>query len=497
MPVHWGINHTLFWIAMLSQTQAPLVSALQICARRRQAAFYTPGHKGGQGISALHRAVFGADIFRVDVPELPELDDLFAPESVISAAQELAAEAFGAERTWFLVNGSTCGVEAALLATCGPGDRVIVPRNAHQSVLSGLVLTGAMPVWVAPAYEPDWQMTLGVTVDAIAAALHQHTDVKAVVVVSPTYEGVCSDIAAIADVVHGYDIPLIVDAAHGPHLVFHPGLPPSALSGGADIVIHSAHKVLAAFTQAALLHGQGERCDRNRLTQALRMTQSSSPSYLLLGSLDAARHQMATEGKALMDHTLALAQSARRQLRDSSLPVLDVSQGSVFQQDLTRLTVDVATVGTTGFDADTWLHGRGVTAELPTLRQLTFIISLGNSAQDIERLIQGLRQLPATGASYPLGLHTDIPLPGVSPREAFFAPAVACAANSAVGQLSADTVCIYPPGIPNLMPGEPITAEILQTLQTAQAAGAHLSGLADPTLRTLRVLQPTAATARG
>ena len=474
---------------MLSQTRAPLVSALQACARRRQAAFYTPGHKGGQGISTLHRAAFGADIFRLDLPELPELDDLFAPESVILAAQELAAEAFGAERTWFLINGSTCGVEAALLATCGPGDRVVVPRNALQSVLSGLVLTGAMPVWVAPAYDPDWQMALGVTVDAIAAALHQHADVKAVVVVSPTYEGVCSDIAAIADVVHGYGIPLIVDAAHGPHLAFHPELPPSALSGGADIVIHSAHKVLAAFTQAALFHVQGERCDLNRLTQALRMTQSSSPSYLLLGSLDVARHQMATQGAALMDHTLALAQSARHQLRDSSLPVLDVSEGSVFQQDLTRLTVDVAAVGTTGFDADAWLHERGVTAELPTLRQLTFIISLGNSAQDIEQLIQGLRQLPATGAGYPYGLHTDIPTPGVSPREAFFAPAVTCAVDRVVGQLSADTVCIYPPGIPNLMPGEPITAEILKTLQAAQAAGAHLSGLADPTLGTLRILR--------
>lgn len=475
----------------MSQGHAPLVEALQLYGHRSEAAFYTPGHKRGRGISSLHRAVFGVDIFRVDVPELPGLDDLFAPESVILAAQQLAAEAFGAEQTWFLVNGSTGGIEAALLATCGPDDKVILPRNAHQSVVSGLVLSGAMPVWLAPDYDPEWQLSLGVTVDEIAVALKQYPDAKAVLVVSPTYEGVCSDIAAIAALVHEHGLPLIVDAAHGPHLAFHSRLPPSALSGGADIVIHSAHKVLAAFTQAALLHVQGERCDRNRLNQALRMTQSSSPSYLLLGSLDAARHQMANQGQALMEHTLTLAESVRAQLCDSHLPVLDVSQGGIFQQDITRLTVDVSALRTTGFAADEWLYERGITAELPTLHQLTFILSLGNSAQDIERLVQGLRQLPATTSMRPPVIcELNVPsVPRVSPRDAFFAPAVAYPADKAIGHLSAETVCIYPPGIPNLMPGELITETVIRTLKMAQTAGAHLSGLTDPTLETLRVLQ--------
>ncbi|ESA36046.1 arginine decarboxylase [Leptolyngbya sp. Heron Island J] len=473
---------------MWSQACAPLVEALRDCARCQRAAFYTPGHKGGQGISLLHQTVFGDDIFALDLPELPELDDLFAPESVILEAQQLAAEAFGAERTWFLVNGSTCGVEAALLATCGPGDKVIVPRNAHQSVVSGLILSGAMPVWIAPMHDPEWQLALGLNVNMMASTLSQNPDAKAVVVVSPTYEGVCSDIEALAAVVHEYGIPLIVDAAHGPHFGFHSELPPSALSSGADIVIHSAHKVLAAFTQAALLHVQGERCDRNRLNQALRMTQSSSPSYLLLGSLDAARHQMATQGLALMEQTLSLANSARYRLQDSPLPVLDVSAGGIFQQDLTRLTVDVSAIGTTGFAADAWLHERGVTAELPTLHQLTFIISLGNSEQDIDQLIYGLKQLPTRTAAVKSQSYFSMPVVGMSPREAFFAHTSDCAADEAVGRFSADTVCIYPPGIPNLMPGELITADILNNLKMAQRAGAHLSGLMDPTLQTLRVL---------
>lgn len=485
---------------MFSQAHAPLAQAVRHCGlRQNHAAFYTPGHKRGQGISSLHRSVFGDDIFRVDVPELPELDDLFAPDSVILAAQQLAAEAFGAEQTWFLVNGSTCGVEAAFLATCGPGDQVLVPRNAHQSLLSGLILSGAMPVWMAPVYDPDWRLALGMTAFAIADGLRQHPDVKAVVVVSPTYEGVCSDIAAIAEVVHGYDLPLIVDAAHGPHFAFHDQLPPSALSGGADVVIHSAHKVLAAFTQAALIHVQGSRCDRNRLSQALRMTQSSSPSYLLLGSLDAARHQMVHQGERLMNRTLALAHSARSRLGESGLPVLDVSgsggHGHIFQQDYTRLTVDVSALGTTGFEADAWLHEQGVTAELPTLYQLTFIVSLGNSEPDIERLVSVLRQLPATGTlgvqeSETQMLEVGLPIPAVSPRGAFFAPTVTCAVEDAVGCLSADVVCLYPPGIPQLMPGEPITGQMIQTLQAAYAAGAHISGLADPTFQTLRILQP-------
>lgn len=480
---------------MLTQSCAPLVHALQDCARRRHAAFYTPGHKGGQGVSRLHRSVFGDDIFRVDLPELPELDDLFAPESAILYAQQLAAEAFDAEHTWFLVNGSTCGVEAALLATCGPGDKVLVPRNAHQSVLSGMILSGAMPVWVVPAYESDWQLALGVTVDAIASALRQNPDAKSVILVSPTYEGVCSNISAIAEIVHEYDIPLIVDAAHGPHFAFHPDLPVSALSSGADIVIHSAHKVLAAFTQAAMLHIQGSRCDVNRLQQALRITQSSSPSYLLLGSLDAARHQMANQGVELMQRTLSLANQARRTLREQGMPVLDVTELSkrCFQQDLTRLTVDVTERGITGYEADEWLHSRGVTAELPTSRHLTFIVSIGNSLQDIQSLVQALSQLPSQedGKAMASPQHWFVSTDSViSPRDAFFSRSAMCPAEDAVGQLSADTVCVYPPGIPSLMPGEMITAEAVNSLQFAHAAGAHLSGLADATLQTLRIVQP-------
>ncbi|NEP19122.1 MAG: aminotransferase class I/II-fold pyridoxal phosphate-dependent enzyme, partial [Leptolyngbya sp. SIO4C1] len=298
----------------MSQQRAPLVEALQRCAARPNAAFYTPGHKRGQGISALHRAVFGSDIFRADLPELPELDTLFAPEAAIQQAQQLAAEAFGAEHTYFLANGSSCGIEAAILAVCNPGDKLILPRNVHRSAISGLILSGAVPIFVMPDYSDRWQ-SLGVSAHAIAAALRQHPDAKAVFVVSPTYQGICSDIGAIAALAHQHRLPLLVDEAHGPHFAFHPELPMPALQAGADLVIQSTHKVLAAFTQAAMLHLQGERIDQVRLCQALQLTQSTSPSYLLLASLDAARHQMATAGRALMTQTLSLANQANQSIQ--------------------------------------------------------------------------------------------------------------------------------------------------------------------------------------
>ncbi|MEL7224893.1 MAG: aminotransferase class I/II-fold pyridoxal phosphate-dependent enzyme, partial [Cyanobacteria bacterium J06576_12] len=416
----------------LNQNTTPLVDALKHCATRSNAAFYTPGHKRGQGIAQRHRELFGDAIFRADLPELPELDNLFAPEGVILQAQQLAAEAFGAEQTWFLANGSTCGIEAAILATCGPGDKIIVPRNAHISVISGLILSGAVPIYVSPSYSAEWDMPIGVEPQSIERALKEYPDAKAVLVVSPTYQGICSDLGAIAAHTHTHNIPLIVDEAHGPHFAFHRDLPTTALSSGADIVIQSTHKVLSAFTQAAMLHTQGERIDQSRLAQSLQLTQSTSPSYLLLGSLDAARHQMSTQGKALMTRTIDLANRASHELKQlSGLRVLQPgSMDSELRGDCTRLTVDVSPLGLTGFDADDLLHTKyGITAELPALRTLTFIISLGNTTHDIDQLIEGFTRLCAEHSQTsqhsefqglsPLSVKT-ISSSALTPRQAFF-----------------------------------------------------------------------------
>ncbi|MEO1620898.1 MAG: aminotransferase class I/II-fold pyridoxal phosphate-dependent enzyme, partial [Cyanobacteria bacterium J06632_3] len=493
----------------LNQRQTPLVDALHHCANRENAAFYTPGHKRGQGISDGHRRIFGEQIFRADLPELPELDNLFAPEDVILQAQQLAAEAFGAQQTWFLANGSTCGVEAAILATCNPGDKIIVPRNAHLSVISGLILSGAIPIYIQPPYSPDWNVPLGFSsAECIANALKEHPDTKAVLLVSPTYEGICSNTSLAAQIVHEYGIPLIVDEAHGAHFAFHPSLPPTALEAGADIVVQSAHKVLSAFTQAALLHVQGmgiggalpsgARINKNRLSQSLQITQSSSPSYLLLASLDAARHQMETDGQALLTRAINLTTKAYQALK--RLPQLNVlrpnSEQDVFNGDCTRLTVNVLGLGLTGFEADHILHTQyGVTAELPTLSNLTFIISIGNTEKDIAQLIRGFIGLCESHASdvHELNPHVYNPranaissneaaLPNTfsakafsttacSPRQAFFASKVALPLKQTIGKVCAETLAPYPPGIPALLPGEVITESAIAHIQATLSAG--------------------------
>lgn len=483
---------------LLSQHQTPLVDALRASAARPHAAFYTPGHKRGQGIPSGFKDLLGADVFRADLPELPELDNLFAPEGAIHAAQELAAEAFGSDRTWFLVNGSTCGIEAAILAICGPGDKIIVPRNLHQSVISGLILSGASPVFVQPAYDPAWDMAHGLTVGAIATALEAHPDAKAVLVVYPTYYGTGGDLDAIAHCVHQADLPLLVDEAHGPHFAFHPDLPPAALAAGADLSVQSTHKVLAGLTQTAMLHLRGDRLCADRLSRALQLTQSTSPSYLLLASLDAARQQMALHGRALMSQTLQLAHQARSALRSmAGLRVFDLDLGHPIPGctclDPTRLTVDVTALGLTGFDADTYLHqSLGVTAELPALKTLTFILSLGNTPADIDALIAGCQHLANRRSPHPCirpPIHLPTPPPlQLTPRQAFFAPTETVAIAQAAHRICAELICPYPPGIPALFPGEEITVEAIAHLQQLQKAGCDLTGCADPTLATIKAI---------
>ncbi|MEA5567889.1 aminotransferase class I/II-fold pyridoxal phosphate-dependent enzyme [Anabaena sp. UHCC 0399] len=515
---------------MLNQNQAPLLEALKNCAARPHAAFYTPGHKRGRGIAQPLADLLGRDVFGVDLTELADLDNLSAPQGVIQQAQQLAAAAFGAAQTWFLVNGSTCGIEAAILATCGVGDKIILPRNVHSSAIAGLILSGAIPIFVNPEYDPVLDIAHSITPDSLQAALQEHPDAKAVLTVYPTYYGVCGDLQAIAQITHQYHIPLLVDEAHGAHFAFHPQLPTPALAAGADLTVQSIHKVLGAMTQASMLHVQGERIDIDRVSKALQLLQSTSPSYVLLASLDAARQQMAMEGKELMSRTLQLAEDARSRI--SQIPGLSVLQlplegclsPGFVDLDQTRLTVTVSGLGLTGFEVEELLDAQGVTAEFSTLQNITFIISLGNTADDIEQLVQGLMslveikpsslQLPNmdNAVCYLLSNLTPNPFPTfstrgyantervvdregeqelkrISPREAFFAASEILPILETCDRICAEFVCPYPPGIPALIPGEVITPSMLEYLQKIQQQGGFISGCHDTTLQTLKVVK--------
>ncbi|MEG4842574.1 aminotransferase class I/II-fold pyridoxal phosphate-dependent enzyme [Microcoleus sp. B9-D4] len=514
-----------------SQQQTPLLDALRDRTNHPHAPFYAPGHKGGQGISQPLIDLFGAAVFRSDLPELPELDNLFNPEGAIAEAQDLAAEAFGAQSTRFLANGSTCGIIAAILATCGPGDKIILPRNIHSSAISGLILSGAIPIFVNPEYNSDWDLANSITPEATASALEQYPDAKAVMIVYPTYHGVCGDLRAIAQITHQYNIPLLVDEAHGAHFNFHPNLPEPALSAGADLTVQSIHKTLGAMTQASMLHVKGDRIDIQKLNKALQLVQSTSPSYILLASLDAARQQIALHGKELMGQTLQLAEKARSRI--SLIPGLSVLEPlntpGFAALDRTRLTVKVSDLGITGFAADEILHSQlGVTAELPMPQHLTFIISLGNTESDIDNLVKACTLLEGRRKKEEGSSATDsvtdvtdvrkkeevqkkkserrspmsdgrfaqsptLPIspspPLLSPREAFFFPAETVPADKAVDRLCAELICPYPPGIPVLMPGEIITPAAVDYLQQILAAGGKITGCSDPGLQTLKVVR--------
>ncbi|MEH1818407.1 MAG: aminotransferase class I/II-fold pyridoxal phosphate-dependent enzyme [Nostoc sp.] len=489
---------------MLNQNQIPLLDALKANTARPHAPFYTPGHKLGEGISQPLADLLGKAVFRADLTELGDLDNLFAPQGVIQEAQQLAAEAFGASQTWFLVNGSTCGIEAAILATCGTGDKIILPRNVHSSAIAGLILSGAIPIFVHPEYDPVLDIAHSITPNAVQSALQQHPDAKAVLVVYPTYYGVCGDLSAIANITHQYNIPLLVDEAHGAHFAFHPELPTPALAAGADLTVQSIHKVLGAMTQASMLHIQGKRIDGDRISKALQLVQSTSPSYVLLASLDAARQQMALHGKMLMSRTLQLADEARTRISQIpglsilEMPWLGESPGFM-TLDKTRLTVTVSAFGLTGFEADEILDEKlGVTAEFASLQHLTFIISLGNTSADIEQLVQSFTTLAKEYCRTDSTVKNQVwqnldktpsHILQLSPREAFFAVSETLPLSQTNKRICAEIICPYPPGIPVLMPGEVITKSVLQYLQEIQTMGGFISGCNDISLRTLKVVK--------
>jgi arginine decarboxylase len=486
---------------MLNQNQTPLIDALKACTTRSHAPFYTPGHKHGAGISPLLTDLIGKDVFRADLTELAELDNLFTPQSVILAAQELAAEAFGAEKTWFLVNGSTCGIEAAILATCRMGEKIILPRNVHSSVISGLILSGAIPIFINPVYNSDLDIAYSITPEALKAALVQHPDTKAVLIVYPTYNGICGNLPAFVHLTHQYNIPLIVDEAHGAHFHFNSQLPISALTAGADLTVQSIHKTLGAMTQASMLHFQGKRIDIDRVNKALQLVQSTSPSFILLASLDAARQQMAIHGEKLMSQTLDLAEEARikiNQIPGLSTPLINSKKSPGFMDlDQTRLTVNVSKIKFTGFASEEILDKRfHVTPEFSSWQNLTFIISLGNTKTDIQKLIQGLNNLthviPLTSECQPCNNINDAiiaSIMSISPREAFFANSEVIPIAETQERICAEIICPYPPGIPVLMPGEIITKSALEYLQEIQNMGGFISGCADETLQTVKVVK--------
>ncbi|MBE9203802.1 aminotransferase class I/II-fold pyridoxal phosphate-dependent enzyme [Synechocystis salina LEGE 06099] len=482
-------------MASLDQQDLPLVKALKNLAQRPDTPFYAPGHKRGQGIAPAFKQWLGPALFQADLPELPELDNLFAPSGAIAKAQELAADLWGAERTWFSVNGSTAGIVAAILATCGDGDKILLPRNVHQAAIAGIIHAGAVPIFLEPEINPDWDLALGIRPETLCQALQKHDDAKAVFLLHPTYHGVVGDLQKLVELSHGANLPVIVDEAHGGHFPFHPLLPRPALEFGADIVVQSTHKMLGALSQCAMVHAQGSLINPQKISQCLQLIQSTSPNYVLLASLDSARHQMANGGREMMAEVWEFALHYRQKLTQiPGLVLLEIAQpySGALALDPSRITIDATAWGMSGFELDDLLREKfQITAELPTLRQLSFIVSIGNQVQDLARLLEALTQLAPTSFQQPFQL-TLPPLPSttlaMTPRRAAHAPQKLVTVNEAIGKISAGLLCPYPPGIPVLVPGEIITSEAIAFLTEVLNLGGTISGLASEELTHLAVV---------
>ncbi|MEM9770469.1 MAG: aminotransferase class V-fold PLP-dependent enzyme [Cyanobacteria bacterium P01_D01_bin.73] len=476
--------------------EIPLAAAVFEKVRSLRGRFHVPGHQG-VGVGPLGDRWGTA--FLDDLTELEGLDNLAVPTEAIAEAQRLAAETFGADRSWFLVNGSTVGLQAALLAVSriAPSSRqkIIVGRNAHQSILTGLVLSGLQPIWVKPEVDRDWTIATHVAPEAIDQALEQHPDVCAVCVVSPTYYGTTSDLEAIARLCQQKNIPLIVDEAHGGHFVAHSDLPQAALEAGADIVIQSAHKTLGSLTQSALLHYQKkpEQANssllENSLSDSLRLLQSSSPSYLLMMSLDVARSHLQKHGHWDWQRALNMA----RKLGDRLITIPNITVLNNAQKDPTRVIISTAQLGWTGYALDEYLDQRGIAVEIGDYGAIGLVITPQTQSQSIEHLIQSLKTLPEPPGSGARFQFSQYQYDGnsqsiITPREAWFSPRKSINIEDAIGEVCAEWICPYPPGIPVLVPGEEITTDALNFLRNIRAIGGELSGLLDSTFQTVQVI---------
>ncbi|HSK49954.1 MAG TPA: aminotransferase class V-fold PLP-dependent enzyme [Solirubrobacterales bacterium] len=482
------------------QNSTPYVDALLAYAARDPGRFTVPGHKGGLAADPAAQRLLGAEALRNDIPSVTEGVDVGPRPTPFEQAQHLAAEAWGARRTWFLVNGGSQGNHAACMALAHYGDRVVIQRNVHSSVVDGLVMSGMRPTFVAPELDAELGIAHCLTPESLTAALDATPGAVAAMVVSPTYFGACADIAALAEVAHERGVPLAVDEAWGAHLHFHPELPPDALSQSADLVLSSTHKIVGSLTQSAMLHlGHGDRLDPAVVDRCVSLVESTSPSALLGGSLDAARHLAAVHGQRLLGKTLVGVAATRAAL--VAIPGLDALDASIVGDhgvagwDPLRLAIDVRGSGASGYRlAQIAFEESGVDFELLSDNVVVAVFGLGEPAEeDGRRLVAAMRAAAERVGTEPQSQQEPLAPPppwgelAMTPRQAFLGPQEVVPFERASGRVAAEGLAAYPPGIPNVLPGERLTSETLDYIAASVAHGGYVRGSSDRELKTLRV----------
>ncbi len=448
----------------------PLYKALRRYVQRKRVCFHMPGHKRGNGIPKR----FKKDILSMDLTELNDTDNLHKPEGPILKAQHLAAKAFGAEKSFFLVNGATCGIEAMITAVCDPGDILIIDRNCHGSVISALILTGVIPKYIYPEYIEELGICGGIHLKELERMLVDNPKAKGVLITSPNYYGLCSDIKAIAELVHLHNKLLLVDEAHGTHFYFSSRLPQGALASGADLCVHGAHKTLPALTQSGFLHVKSERVDIRRLENSLKLFQTSSPSFLLLAYLDISRGIMQRVGETKFNKILRLTDTIRDKINGcKGLYCFGTDlkgKHGVCDIDLTRLVVNFKNAGITGYAASEMLRNDyNIEVEMSDISNIICIITVSDDENSLKKLSKALIKLnerinKIKGFTNPYKKAFK-PIYSISPREAFFSKTNLQELDNSVGKVCAETVTVFPPGVPILCPGEVISQEIVEYIK--------------------------------
>ena len=492
---------------MSNQEKMPFVEALESYKEQHFVPFHTPGHKIGVEAPQLLKDWMGPAL-PYDLGVMYALDDLHEPERELKEAQDLTAELYGADDCWFSINGTTALIEAMIMGTVGPDETIIIPREAHRSVISGLVLSGAKPVYMDCQFDDRWGIPLGVSVEDAIKTMDAHPEAKAILLVYPNYYGVGVDIVKIVKEAHKRGMLVLVDEAHGPHLPFSEKLPVEAIAAGADLVAQSTHKSVGSLTQTSWLLGQGERINKRRITQMHQMLQSTSPNYIFLASLDMARHQLATVGEDLVRRTVELSLYLRNELHKipgiTTMEYRDI-EDRVVNYDCTKVLIDAKELGLTGVVFERMLREHRIEVELVQAHHVLVLITIGDTKESITALIQAVQAISDTilhtskvdnsnVVEHAENLSKDSsllpkPIVRVTPRNAMYANREQVPLRDALHRIAGETIAYYPPGIPCVAVGEVISESVLQYIENRKALGYVPNGADDMTLETIWVLQ--------
>lgn len=478
--------------------RTPLFNALTKHAAQNPVQFHIPGHKKGMGSDPEFRSFIGENALSIDLINIAPLDDLHQPTGVIEEAQKLAADAFGADYTYFSVQGTSGAIMTMILSVCAPGDKIIIPRNIHKSVLSAIIFAGARPVFISPAQDSNLGIDHGITTRSVRRALERHPDAKAVLVINPTYFGICANLKEIVDLVHSYHIPVLVDEAHGVLIHFNKKLPMSAMEAGADMAATSVHKLGGSMTQSSVLNVKKGLINPQRVQTILSMLTTTSTSYLLLASLDTSRRQLALYGEKIADQAIELANQAREAI--NQIPGLYcfgeeiLGDEATYDYDPTKVTIHVRHLGITGYDTENWLREHfNLEIEMSDMYNILCLITPGDNAESVQKLIIALKTLSET---YYEGAEArelivkipEIPQLSLTPRDAFYAETEVIPFKESAGRIMAEFIYVYPPGIPILLPGEVISQKNIDYIIEHVEVGLPVKGPEDRTIENVKVI---------